>query len=543
MVWRLVEQLAFDGFVSFATIRSLARRLKQPLSVSLSPNGSREATLLGLRLESSNGTTATATTTSTTDRADSPTIDSSKLNDKHTSWYADWTPPTDCTVATALAGPPDGQNVGRRCSYVGFEETEHYTGKTDPISMNVEKLAMEFYNAGHLPIDDDSGLSGGGWVGWHNEGGHLRALFRILCGKPLLGMDGGCNTTRSNGTSRNPASHDTIHLTPYQTAPFDLHVGSWGRRERMATNDDMAFSTECGSVNGFYTERLDTIEQYLSVLEGSTPQQISDAVYNSIKDRFDTYHHNRHRPDKNQLYGRPTQDPILVRDILQVRTLSMLAAGFGGKSLAAAFRCLLFDYRHYSGGLPDLLLVRAFHTRRREEIERNGGSDVNRVQNQQQPNHCQEAHTNGDRTNALVDLGQWVGESFTDEAKNEREAAMRLSFLIDQDDEFLGCTKMGDSAGGSGRSWSQRQRPPSRSGAPETAIALEMPDRLVLRYKEEPVNVECLFVEVKSANDRLDGRQEDWLNILDKCGNARVCKFEKEKKKTKKKEDRKDKKS
>ena len=151
MVWRLVEQLAFDGSVSFATIRSLARRLKQPLSVSLSPNGSREATLLGLRLESSNGTTATATTTSTTDRADSPAIDSSKHNDKHTSRYTDWTPPTDRTVATALAGPPDGQNVGRRCSYVGFEETEHYTGKTDPMSMNVEKLAMEFYNAGHLP--------------------------------------------------------------------------------------------------------------------------------------------------------------------------------------------------------------------------------------------------------------------------------------------------------------------------------------------------------------------------------------------------------
>ena len=144
-------------------------------------------------------------------------------------------------------------------------------------------------------------------------------------------MDGGCNTTRSNGTSRNPASHDTTHLTPYQTAPFDLHVGSWGRREIMATNDDMAFSTECGSVNGFYTERLDTIEQYLSVLEGSTPQQISDAVYNSIKDRFDTYHHNRHRPDEDQLYGRAIQDPILVRDILQVRTLSMLAAGFGGE--------------------------------------------------------------------------------------------------------------------------------------------------------------------------------------------------------------------
>jgi hypothetical protein len=33
-------------------------------------------------------------------------------------------------------------------------------------------------------------------------------------------------------------------------------------------------------------------------------------------------------------------------------------------------------------------------------------------------------------------------------------------------------------------------------------------------------------VEVKSQNDRLDGRQEDWLNIIDNAGGyARVCKF------------------
>jgi len=41
--------------------------------------------------------------------------------------------------------------------------------------------------------------------------------------------------------------------------------------------------------------------------------------------------------------------------------------------------------------------------------------------------------------------------------------------------------------------------------------------------------VEIMFVEVKSANDRLDARQEDWLNVLDGVCNARVCKFEKTK--------------
>jgi hypothetical protein len=32
-----------------------------------------------------------------------------------------------------------------------------------------------------------------------------------------------------------------------------------------------------------------------------------------------------------------------------------------------------------------------------------------------------------------------------------------------------------------------------------------------------------MFVEVKSANDRLSERQEDWLSILEPL--ARVCKF------------------
>jgi hypothetical protein len=43
-----------------------------------------------------------------------------------------------------------------------------------------------------------------------------------------------------------------------------------------------------------------------------------------------------------------------------------------------------------------------------------------------------------------------------------------------------------------------------------------------------------MFVEVKSLNDRLGGRQEDWLNVLDRIGNARVCKFGKRKKASKK---------
>ena len=53
-----------------------------------------------------------------------------------------------------------------------------------------------------------------------------------------------------------------------------------------------------------------------------------------------------------------------------------------------------------------------------------------------------------------------------------------------------------------------------------------MPKQLSLTHHDGgSVVVQCMFVEVKSANDSLDERQEDWLNVLDQVGHARVCKF------------------
>jgi hypothetical protein len=56
-------------------------------------------------------------------------------------------------------------------------------------------------------------------------------------------------------------------------------------------------------------------------------------------------------------------------------------------------------------------------------------------------------------------------------------------------------------------------------------LDLKLPDRLVFCHNGRVVRVECMLVEVKSHNDRLDPRQEDWLNVLDRFGNVRVCKF------------------
>lgn len=137
-------------------------------------------------------------------------------------------------------------------------------------------------------------------------------------------------------------------------------------------------------------------------------------------------------------------------------------------------RTLTYDYRHYGAGLPDLLLVRAFT----EEM-------------------------------TPLDLGNWVGEVFHESLMNN------ASILIDRDEEFIGGS-IHDNKKISSRIERQQKTQDSN---------IEIPERLMLSYENKSVAVQCMFVEVKSANDKLDERQEDWLNVLDRFGNARICKF------------------
>jgi hypothetical protein len=270
-------------------------------------------------------------------------------------------------------------------------------------------------------------------------------------------------------------------LTPYQGAPFDLHVGA-------ETNP--SGSTAPNARRGFYERRQQRITEFLERLSHLQPQEMSDLVYKSIEARLQ--------------YASEMQcsDPTLERDIQQVRTLSLMAAGFGGKMLAAVCRCLFFDYRHYSGGLPDLTLVRAVYV----------GNDDS-------------------ENETLADLGDWVGEAFSPEYLAELQAQQAASIFEDRDDEFLGCSKVGDSGGRNSNRFSQGGRqPPQRREESKSSGTLELPPRLELQHSGRKIRVECMLVEVKSQNDRLDPRQEDWLNVLDLYGSARVCKFGKPKK-------------
>lgn len=234
------------------------------------------------------------------------------------------------------------------------------------------------------------------------------------------------------------------------------------------------------SISGFYSRRKARIEKVLSKLETMSPQELCSCVYDSIEARL------------MNTNATKNYNTTLHRDMQQLRTLSMLAAGLGGKLLAAAFRCMVFDYRHFSGGLPDLLLARAYFSDISTGIE-------------------------------FVDLGDWIGESFSREAKMEQEMRKGFQILSDRDEEFLGCSKVGDSGTSRGKNRSNMQA--SRNGEKVKLSLPDLPGKLFLIHNDRPVSVQCMFVEVKSQNDRLDGRQEDWLNVLDRFGNARVCKF------------------
>ena len=439
----LLSRAAKSAAIPFSALRSLARRLKQPLVELLDVSSSLEASIFRFRLGSS-----------PTDQTETK------------SGYNDWSPVIDEAIAVALA--TEKVTAGKRCSYIGFEENE----MAEISSLNVEQLATEYYASGRLPRNNPE-LEGGGWVGWHDEGGHLRALFRILCAGPILGMGNGCGGLGATPTDATEML--TIHLTPYQGAPFDLHVGSWTHYHG-SDKSDHSFS-----VRGFFARRKKSIDRYLDCLEQLDSQSISDLVFDIVKSRLDD-----HLNHQQQLKS----DVALSRDVQQLRTLCMLAAGFGGAQLAAAFRCMLFDYRHYSGGLPDLLLARALY-------------DGEKSPDAQ-----------------LVNLGDWIGESFSPEAQLQKDALRRAAILIDRDDEYLGCNKMGDSATGALNRWG---RPKLLQQSRDMNTTFPEPLRLV--HKCKSIKIQCMFVEVKSLNDRLDGRQEDWLNLLDRLGNARVCKF------------------
>lgn len=456
---QILKKVALTSSMGFSSIRTLARRLKKPLSETLASIDCLEARELGLRLRNSNVVSI----------VQKP----AKRKNEDSKKYSDWTPITDYSIANALNNDDNG--AGARCAFVGFEDEGNEQAGTT--SLNVEELAMELYYSGRLPENVDSPDLKGGWVGWHDEGGHIRALFRILCSAPILGMDWGCSYDGLRDDTEKQ-EHITVHLSPYQSAPFDLHVGY---ELNVALSSQDKGSVTSSPTIGFFSRRSAAINAFLDELEQCSGQALCDLVYDSISARLQ--HMNAHKQ----------KDPFVDSD--RARTLSAVACGFGGRQLAAMFRCFFFDYRHYSGGLPDLHLFRALY----------------------------EDAAPGE--NPFVDLGEWIGEAYSIESQQEAAARRGAAIISDRDDEFLGCSKVGDSGGLASRgSRSGKQLSNSANTLAQSKDML--PERLQLVHNGRKIKVECMMVEVKSSNDRLDARQEDWLNVLTlHDGNARVCKF------------------
>lgn len=434
----LIPTIASTALVPFSFIRKFARRTKQPLMTLLDNAWSAEMFELGIRL---------------VDNANTSIVPGMKSSIRE----KQWSPTVDVSVANAIRHDSDS-GVGRRCAFIGDEELN---GLEHTRSLNVEELAIELYAAGKLPVDETNDIHKvlkGEWKGWHCEGVHVRILFRILCASLL-------HETESHIDNE----QYTIFLQSYQAAPLDLHV-AYG-----IFHDESDSKTSARVIRSFYQRRRKVIEEYFKKLEGMSPQELGDLVFESVTAKID---------EVKRLGKRFANDQTLFKDIQQVRTLSMLAAGFGGQQLASMFRLLCFDYRHYGAGLPDLLLVRAF------VHESTDAGDV-----------CQS-----------LDLHQWIGEVF------QHSPTCTSAILEDRDEEFIG------------GSLNERQALSSsnqrRSNKQEGWTFDECdPERLLLSQDGSPITVDCMFVEVKSHNDRLDDRQEDWLNILDRFGNARLCKF------------------
>lgn len=431
--------------LGFSSLRGIAKRLKAPLPSIVESCHILEAAALGLRIR----------------KGPDNSKDSFGATPAH-----EWKPLEDESVANSIVGNTDTR--GTRTSFVGYEDGPEELARSR--SLNVEEYAKELYRRGLLPqTSSDNGI--GGWDGWpDDEGRILRSLFRIICGAPVLGTDYGCCRIRM----ADDTMQSRIFLTPYHQAPADLHV-SYQKIGRQPDSAE-ATTTEPSACKGIYLRRKNLIFSLCEKLRKLSDQELSDLVFDSMASRLDYMHQAKRK------------DPVLDRDLLQLRTLSAVAAGYGGAQLAAAFTCLLFDYRTYSGGLPDLQLIRA-------------------VQRDQENNAVK-----------LVDL-EWIGESFSPKMKAMARNQQAQALLFDDNDEYLGCSK--DSTG----RW---RKPIAKKPTKATTVPTpeQLPERLQLVQNGSKVWIECMSVEVKSQNDTLSSRQVDWLNILDQNGySARVCKF------------------
>ncbi|CAN0370285.1 unnamed protein product, partial [Phaeothamnion confervicola] len=139
-----------------------------------------------------------------------------------------------------------------------------------------------------------------GWAGWHCEGRPLQVLFWLLCWDEIFA-----------------SGLPDVFKTPYQDAPLDL---------------------DCCPL--FFTNRRAALTARLALLREAAPASLAAMVAESWR---------RHSG---------TLCRGVSWDRHSVRQLQAVAAGLGGRGVAAVLATLSLSHKHFSGGMPDLLLLR-----------------------------------------------------------------------------------------------------------------------------------------------------------------------------------------
>ena len=188
------------------------------------------------------------------------------------------------------------------------EKKPEYSDSTLPkkwgLSNIDEEIDGEFYAA----------ACGGGWVGWHCEGSPIYSLFS-LCFWHLLFPRSDVKDT-AFGIQFASEIIPNVFVTPYQNAPLDLDSPD------------------------FYTSRCANIELLLSWLEFTAgPQELILLIGERYRGHF-----------RENCRGMDWR--------MKLKSLQAIAVCIGGKALAGIFRNLAIDFKHFSGGLPDLLMIR-----------------------------------------------------------------------------------------------------------------------------------------------------------------------------------------
>jgi hypothetical protein len=319
----------------------------------------------------------------------------------------------------------------------------------------------------------------GQWSGVHCEGRQFRELFALLMWPALFDN-----------------SVPDVFQTPFQTAPLDLDCASsllsfeeFSRRPSDSGTDRMENPT---TLCGFYASRRGLIESLLLDLQSTVcPAVMAKKVLMAWEEHKGTmvrgfdWRPNRHSP---------------------LALLQAVAVCVGGKALSGIFRALSVDYRHFSGGMPDLILFRAVRCSVDALKSQHGGAGGCEVE--------------------VVSAAEWMGESLAALADPLLRAEKRVhashSMWSKEEDLRGPCTNDSKHQKTIERHETSASTDCGAGVVGDTGCGQDIGDEEIVvnplwRY-------ELRLVEVKGPSDRLSERQRAWIVVLRAAGvDCRVC--------------------